>query len=242
MQHAGTPLPGTPRFAATRWTLVGRAGGADPARARSSLLELCLQYWYPVYTYLRRCSHPPAVADDITAAFFEDLLHARAPLSGAREWPTFREYLLDSLHRFLSTDWRRDAAPADAEISMRPDVAELERRHRDETEAMSPQQAFQRSYALALIAGAHRRLRMEAAHAGREAMFEALAPLLGTQPEAGTLEPLARELATRPLVLAIALKRLRQRFQELVEQELAHTVTGAEAMARERSELLAILQ
>lgn len=242
VERAATKAPGGSRFADTRWTLVGAAAGSDPARARSALLGLCLQYWYPVYAYLRRCGHGPVVAEDIASAFFEDLLQSRLSPTTDSGRSRFRDFLLDSLHRFLATDWRETGAPQASGVIARPDVEALERRHRSEDEAATPQQAFHRSYALELIAGAHRRLYMEAAHAGREAMFEALAPLLGTPVEPGTLEPLARQLSTRPMVLAIALKRLRQRFQELVGEELAQTVSDDAALVREREELLAMLR
>lgn len=223
------------RFAATCWTLVAAASGEDPAQARAALLQLCLRYWYPVYTFLRRCGHAPVVAEDMSSAFFEDLLSSQSgmPTTLGR----FRDHLLNRLHAFLSTDWRETPASPPM-ISDRPDALALERRHREDADAGAPQDAFHRSYALELIATAHRRLHDEAVQVGREAMFHALVPYLAADPPAGALEPLAQRLSLRPVILAIALKRLRQRFQELVEEELAQTVLDDADLARERGELL----
>ncbi|AKC86166.1 hypothetical protein [Pseudoxanthomonas suwonensis] len=235
--------PAAVRFADTRWTLVGTAARGERLEARRALLELCLQYWYPVYAYLRRCGHAPLLAEDIACAFFRDLVHSRLPLASVPTQTRFRDFLLESLHHFLATDWRRmenPGGPADA--LQGPAIEDLEARHRRESPAASASLAFHRGYALELIASAHRRLSLEAAHAGRGPMYQALAPFLATPPEPGTLESLAQRLSTRPLVLAIALKRLRQRFQELVHDELAQTVSDAAGLERERLELLAVLQ
>ncbi|GAB3515354.1 hypothetical protein [Pseudoxanthomonas daejeonensis] len=236
-------VPATSRFADTRWSVVREALGGNHALARPALLELCLQYWSPVYTYLRRCGHPPATAADICVAFFEDLLRSPALLEPAGAHVRFREFLLEALHRFLDTDWR-DTAERGQEPAVAPPLgaAELESRHRQEPGTLRPAHAFQRSYALALIEGAYRRLQREASQAGREAMFEALAPYLGAEAEPGALELIAQRLGTRPLVLSLALKRLRQRFQELVEEEVAQTVGSDADTVQERMDLLAILR
>lgn len=236
--------PEAGRFADTRWTLVGAAARGDRLEARRALLELCLQYWYPVYAYLRRCGHVPVVAEDIAGAFFRDLLASRLPLTSLPAQARFREFLLESLHRFLATDWRHMEAPRGPLDRLQgPALEELEARHQRETASGMPAaDAFHRGYALELIASAHRRLSLEAVHAGRGPMYEALAPFLGAQPPAGTLESLARQFSSRPLALAIALKRLRERFQELVRDELAQTVGDEAGLERERTELLAILR
>ncbi len=60
----------------------------------------------------------------------------------------------------------------------------------------------------------------------------------GTQWE---YEALAQRLNSRPLALVVALKRLRQRFRELVGEELVDTVTSAEELATEQSALHSVL-
>ena len=73
-------------------------------------------------------------------------------------------------------------------------------------------------------------------------MFEALEPFLGNDPQAGVYEAIARQLTIRPLALVVALKRLRQRFRELVGEELADTVTSPDDLAAEQQALHAILR
>jgi RNA polymerase sigma-70 factor (ECF subfamily) len=72
-------------------------------------------------------------------------------------------------------------------------------------------------------------------------MCEALEPYLTREPLPGQYDELSHKLAIRPLALVMALKRLRQRFRELVREELADTVTTAEELAAEQQALLAAL-
>jgi RNA polymerase sigma-70 factor (ECF subfamily) len=114
----------------------------------------------------------------------------------------------------------------------------LEARYqRDAMPGRSPEQAYQRNYALEVLAAAHARLRQEAMQAGRSAMFEAMEPLLGVEPVPGQMDAIARQLGLRPLAAVMALKRLRQRFRELAEYELSETVSNAADLQAEREAL-----
>ncbi len=243
MQPSTTTMRPVARFTDTRWTLVMTALQEDPALAQRALLELCTQYWYPVYTYLRHSGHPSLLAEEICIAFFDDLLRSPVLAAAGPTQGRFRDFLLTALRRFLALDWRETEEYEDDRILLAPpDAAELEERHQHEPAGLRPDHAFHRGYALDLIASAYRRLRFEAVRAGREDMFEALAPYLGTDAEAGRLDRLAQQLDTRPLVLLLALQRLRQRFRELVEAEIAQTVGKEVEHTRECTVLLAILQ
>lgn len=239
VQNSATPIQGPTLFADTCWTLVAASSDGISEQARSALLQLSLRYWYPVYTYLRHCGHAPIIAEDITSAFFEEMLST--PPGTPAMVGRFRDHLLVRLHAFLSTDWRETMA-REPVFTNKPDALTLERRHREDADPRAPQDAFHRSYALELIAAAHHRLHQEAIHVGHDAMFHDLAPYLATAPPAGRLDSIAQQLGMRPMILAIALKRLRQRFQELVEEELAQTVLDNACMENERAELLAAMQ
>ena len=232
------------RFADSRWTRAGNAARGDRRDAQCALHGLCLQYWFPVYAYLRQCGHAPAIAGDMAGAFFRELLASGLPLAPMPAQARFRGFLLESLHRFLAADWRQLEPPGGPSDPLHgPDSGELEVRYlRVAAAQSSAHAAFQRGYALELITRAHRRLAQEAHDAGRGRMYEVLAPLLGTTPPDGMLEALAPPLATRTSTLSIALDRLCQRFQELVRDELAQTVSDQASLERERTELLAALR
>jgi RNA polymerase sigma-70 factor (ECF subfamily) len=233
------PAHRAPAFAATRWSLV--AAAAD--RAQASLAELCVRYWFPVYAYARRSGHPPEAAQQVTLAFFHHLVTQRLAKVEQRAPGRFREFLLAEIDRFLAETWDGApvARPAEGLASPLP-MALLESRHqRESLGAGSAAAAFQRGFALEVIARALDRLRREAAQAGRESMYEGLQPWLAVEPPAGEYEALAQRLDIRPLSLVIALKRLRQRFRELADEELVETVASGSDLEAERAALRAAM-
>lgn len=224
-------------FSRTRWSLVRSLGA--PGEARRALAELALRYWYPVYAYVRRCGHAPEIAQDITRAFFQKLATEAGGLDIAPHG-RFRDWLLLRLNVFLAGDWREltgDEVPAAS-----PSLDELEQRNRDDHRAgESPEQAFQRGYALEVLARGFKALQAEARETGHLDMYEALEPYLAHDPLPGQYEELGRKLGIRPLALVLALKRLRQRFRELVHEELVEVVASPDDMAAEQQTLFAVL-
>jgi RNA polymerase sigma-70 factor (ECF subfamily) len=247
-----------PGFQTTRWSLVAALDhardtpglhslSAIPARQR--LLELCLRYWYPVYVYLRRSGHGAEAAQGLAAHFFDNLLRRRGSGASRGHDGRFRTFLMAELHRFLAEDALSGGAGDDATTpALDPDLpipplAQLEaRRQREGDAGGSPELALRRGFALEVIAQAMRRIEDEAREAGRLPMFSALQPYLASDPVPGLYADIAQRLDVSPLFLSLALKRLRERFRELVDDELAQTVASAAALEEERRSLHAALQ
>src|SRR6476660_7262321 len=103
-------LPGPSQFPTTRWTLVVAA--ADPCRpeARSALVSLCENYWYPLYAYLRRRGYPADQAQDLTQEFFIRVLEGRYLDRADREKGRFRSFILTSLKFFVADEGDRQRA------------------------------------------------------------------------------------------------------------------------------------
>jgi len=228
-------------FSTTRWSVVMQLASAQSADAGNALIELAQRYWYPVYAYVRRCGHAPAVAQDITRSFLNGLMIRFRDDRTRPPQGHFRRYLLDQLNTFLGGDWREIVDHDDVNELVAPDDLEV-RNQRDNAVATSPEHAYQRSFALEVISRALKRLRTEARQTGHAPMFEALQQYLARDPVAGEFERIATRLNSRPLALVVALKRLRQRFRELVGQELADTVTSAEDLANEQADLHGVLR
>lgn len=229
-----TPSPSPPTISGTRWSLVLQQAPAQSTRA-AALAELCTRYWTPVYAYLRCSGNEPLPAHDIARAFFGDLLRQAATLPSDPP-RRFRDFLLAHLDAFLAGNWC-ELPDADAPLPM-PEAAALEARHRlDSADAATPAQAFQRSYACQVIARALERLHEEAALGGHQDMYAALLPYLGADPTAADYATLSQQLGQRPLALIVALKRLRQRFRELIDRELCDTVESAAELRDEQRTL-----
>ncbi len=229
-------------FGRTRWSVVAAVRSGSEADARHSLAELCRRYWVPVYTYVRRCGHPKESAAALVQAFLSHLVHEIRDGDPAADGG-FRVFLQRRLEHFLASDWTRlDTTTPMPELAPPWPLEEIEQRQRrEQVSDQTPSQAFQRAFALELLAHGLEQLRAEADRGDRGAMFEAVRPFLVREPVPGEYAELAQTLHSSPLATVIAVKRLRQRYQELIDAQLAQTVGGPEAFDAERSALLALL-
>jgi RNA polymerase sigma-70 factor (ECF subfamily) len=138
-----------------------------------------------------------------------------------------------------ATDGRE--RPAEAMDGLeRPNDLEL-RYQRDHLDQLSPEQSYQRAFALQILHRTLRRLTDEARQTGHLPMFERLEQFLARDPAPGEYESIATHLKVRPLTLVMALKRMRQRFRELAAEELVDTVATEEDLAGEQDALLSVL-
>jgi RNA polymerase sigma-70 factor (ECF subfamily) len=228
-------------FGRTRWSMVVAVREGSEAQARRSLGELCRRYWVPVYVYVRRCGHSPERAALLVQRFLSQLV-ARLRISEPRSHGGFRNFLQSQLEEFVGSA-ERQAAPADTLADIEPPwpLDEIEQRQLAEHHAdVSPTQALQRAFALELLAISLQRLRNEAQQSGRMNLFEAVRPYLSREPRQSDYAALAARVKSSPLAMVVAVKRLRQRFQELVDEELAQTVGDAQSLQNERQTLLSL--
>lgn len=226
------------RFETTRWSVVMRARG-DAAEARAALETLCRTYRPPVLAYVRRHGHAAEAAEDLTQAFFarflEQASHATADPARGR----FRAFLLTAVKRFLIN------AGAELQAAKRGGGMRFESLDHEAAPALdggeTPEQAFERDWALAVLDAALRRLRAEAERAGKRVLFEHLHEFLIEAPDEADYARVAAALNLRRNTLAVAVHRLRHRLRELVRAELAETATTRNDLACELRELRAAL-
>ena len=103
-------LPGHSQFPTTRWTLVLAAGDPGRKEARSALVDLCENYWYPLYAYFRRRGYSADQAQDLTQGFFVCVLEGRYLDRADPEKGRFRSFILTSLKFFVADEGDRDRA------------------------------------------------------------------------------------------------------------------------------------
>lgn len=227
-------------FPTTRWSRITRTDARQSFDATRALSELCLNYWYPVYAYVRHSGHPPAIAEQIACSFQHALIQQSH--EGIRPSPHehFRTFLLARLRTFLASDWHDLIDEPRGTACRAP--RDLERRDRcDNYESDTPEQAYHRCFAIEVLTHAFVRLQLEAAQTGNLDMFRALEPFLANEPRSYEYERIARQLHNFPLTIVVALKRLRERFQELAGAEVADTVGSHDDMTREQQELRNLL-
>ena len=238
-------LPGSSRFPTTRWTLVVAAGDPQRKDARSALVSLCENYWYPLYAYLRRRGYAPDQAQDLTQEFFMRVLEGRYLDRADPEKGRFRSFILTSLKFFVADEQDRQRAQkrgGGAVVSFEFSSGESgeERYQREPGHYETPDRIFERRWALSMLERVMERLRDEFVQHGRPENFERMKVFLLGQSEAPYAD-LAREMNTSEGALKVAIHRLRKRYRELFRQEIADTVADPAEVESELRYLAAVL-
>jgi RNA polymerase sigma-70 factor (ECF subfamily) len=195
------------------------------AHAHHALEELCRSYRAPVLTYIRRTVRRGEDAEDLTQAFFERLLTHRSYEQADPARGSFRAFLLTAVRRFLinAEAFKRAAKRGgnDETISLLESDGVIGERELDAlTTDESPENAFDRTFALAVLRRAMAQLEAEAAKAGKADRFSALKCFLGDEPGAADYVELAQRIGARANTVAVTVHRLRRRLRTLVRCEI----------------------
>lgn len=237
------PRP-TPKFATTHWSMVLRAGRHDTTGGSEALARLCQIYWYPIYVQVRRRGYNAHDAQDLTQGFFARLL-ARETLAHADPARgRFRSFVLSALKNFLSDEWEKSQAlkRGGGAITISMDLETAERQLPAEpADGVSPDQVFDRQWALVLLELVLTRLAEEYRVAGKARLFATLKPALTGASDAQPYAQLALELGTTEGAVKVMVHRLRRRYRELLEDEIAQTVASPHDAAAELQDLFRAL-
>lgn len=232
-----------PVFATTHWSVVLTAGSTETTRAREALSRLCHTYWYPLYAYVRRRGSSPQDAEDLTQEFFARLLRKESLSHLTREGGRFRSFLLKSMNRFITDEWRRAHAQkrgAGKIISL--DAASAESRYSIEpADRHTPETLYDRAWALVLLDAVFHRLREEYARGGKAALFDELKFCLTGQRSAIPYVELASRLNQPENTVKTQVHRLRQRYRELLREEVAQIVASPSEIEEELRSLCGAL-
>jgi RNA polymerase sigma factor (sigma-70 family) len=226
-----TPSPGEvvrqPAFVTTRWSVVVTAGGRDTTRADEALAKLCQTYWYPLYAYVRRRGHSPEDAQDLTQAFFARLLERNWVAAADRQKGRFRSFLLSALNHFLADEWDKARAQkrggGRTPVPLKFDTAETRYGH-EPVDNVTPEQSYERRWALTLLDEVLKRLQTEYEQEGRAELFAELNPCLIGDRTSQPYAELAVKLGVTEGAVKSAVHRLRQRYRQLLRDEIAQTV------------------
>jgi RNA polymerase sigma factor (sigma-70 family) len=234
-------------FATTHWSVVLAARDANSAPAARALERLCLDYWYPIYAYVRRKGRTPEEAEDLTQAFFAHLLQKDFLRNVGRGKGRFRSFLLACLTHFLVDEWekaraaRRGGRCASGPLATAqpPDCSPLdleraEGRYRLEPVANAdPQSLYERRWALDLLDRVFDRLRSEAVASGKQIVFDQLQGSLIGERSTETYAELGARLGMSETAVKVTVHRLRQRYRELLLDEISHTVENPDEVQQE---------
>ena len=113
--------------------------------------------------------------------------------------------------------------------------------HLDPPDPRSPDQIFDREWALSLLERVITRLRDECAAAGKTPLFECAKGYLMVGESATPYGQTAQELGMDEGAVRVAVHRLRKRYRELLRDEIAQTLARPEQVAEELRSLQAAL-
>ncbi len=223
-------------FATTRWTVVLAAGRRHTPQSDGALEELCRTYWFPLYAYVRRRGHGKEDAEDLTQEFFARFLGKNFLGTVASEKGKFRAFLLASLKHFLANEWDKSQAQkrggGAAPLSLDWQTADTQFQVAAANEP-SPDQAFDREWALALLAKVIGRLQKECAAEGKNKLFDQLKIFLTTGKGAVSHAAAAKNLGMDETAVRVAVHRLRKRYRTLLREEISQTLADELQVAEE---------
>ena len=245
MSDDGSSQDQSPKFATTRWSIVASAGRQSSADSQQALEYLCDAYWYPLYAYVRRRVADVNEAQDLTQAFFAELLEKNYVGSATPDRGRFRAFLLTALKHYLSKQWERDRAQkrggGRAPISI--DFQAADSSFRVEPEAgMTPEQLYDRQWTIVLLSHTMQRLRTEFEEVAKADQFEELKGFVVGDHAGTTYAEAGAKLNMSEVAARKAASRLRRRYRELLREEIAQTVSGPDEVDDEICNLFATMQ
>lgn len=172
------------------------------------------------------------------------LLEKRVVASADKDRGKFRTFLLTALRNFMANEHERDQAarrggdrvfPMDfqaAEVAFRLNPA-----HRD-----TPEKAFEKQWAVAVLQEAFAALEQEQRAAGKGIQFEAFSPWLTARDDAPRYEELAAGLNMSLAAAKKAVSRLRARYARAIREEVARTLSETDNVDEEIKRLFRAVQ
>ena len=239
-----SPRNGGVAFTTTHWSVVLEAQGPSPA-AQAALEKLCSTYWRPIYGFVRRQGVGAEEAKDLTQGFFALLLERKDFDAVRKEKGRLRSYLLTSLKHFLTNEHYRAMAIKRGEGQRLIPLEVLQDRERggfEPADTSTADQIYERRWALALLDQVLTRLGDEYRATGNVILFERLRALLTDEPDRPSQAQIADELGMSENAVKQAFHRLRERYRQLLREEIAHTVMAPGDIEDELSHLIAVLR
>lgn len=231
-------MPATPaqrRFATTRWSVVLQARQKDSPESERALEELCEDYWFPVYAFVRRQTGQPDGAKDLTQAFFLHLLSHSFLKNVSEQNGRFRSFLLASVRNFLNNETERNnAIKRGGHMQFhRLDWEAVEQRFLQLGHTESADVLFEKQWTLSLLSQVLQKLKQELSQKNQSQIFDVLSACLTTSRDAFEFEAAAQQLGVTVENARQLAHRLRKRYRELLRAEIRETVTTDDQVEEE---------
>lgn len=230
------------QFQTTLWTTVIAASDRTSADSEAALARLCKIYWPPVYAFIRKRTVSPEQAQDLAQSFFARFLEKNHVARAQRERGRFRSFLMTSVENFLRDEYDRATSlkrgGGQGPLSLDAMLAEEER---EPTETATPASAFEERWAKTLLDIVMHRLAEEYLQGNRLNLFDHLEPHLWGDSDSIPYDELSKRLAMGVVHLRVSVHRMRQRYREILREEIAQTVSTPDEIESEIRYLLQVV-
>jgi RNA polymerase sigma factor (sigma-70 family) len=233
-------------FTTTHWSVVLTAGQDDSPDAQQALGMLCRTYWYPLYAFARRQGRSAEDAEDLTQGFFARFLEKGSIGLADPARGRFRSFLLASFKNFIAEAHRQASRlkRGGGQSAISWDAMSAEERYQAEPQDEATCGSVVRR-ALGADASWSRPWRVWARNWRRPegSRFSwSLRDRCGVDLGVLSYQELSGRLDMSEGALKVTVHRLRQRFRELLREEVARTVADAGEIDDELRHLVGVVR
>jgi RNA polymerase sigma-70 factor (ECF subfamily) len=217
------------------------AGDAAAPDSRAALEELCRDYWYPLYAFVRKRGYDSETAQDLVQDLFAELLVREDLRRLEPSRGRFRTFLMACCTHYLAKHQKREHAakrgggrapiPIDGLAAESRFGAEPAHDH-------TAERLFERRWALTLLDRVLAGLDAEMFRPDRRPLYEQLRPGLLGHEQARSYHQIGVELGLSESAVKMAAHRLRTRYRERLRAEIARTVADPAEVDAEIRELM----
>lgn len=222
------------------------AARPDGEAGNEAFAKLYLDYWPPLYGYVRRRGHSPEEAQDVVQDFLTRLLEKRGLTYLQREGGKFRSFLLRALENFLRDDWDRAQAQKRGcgrkPLSLDADDGEARFQALSIASNLTPELAFEKQWAMTLLERGAEVLQVEEANSGKGPLFEDLRPHLQSDRAGLSYAEIAARHRISEGAIKVAVHRLRRRFGQHLREQIARTVGSRAEVDEELRHLIEVMR
>lgn len=221
-------IRGDARFPSTRWTIVMRVKAGSETVAAEAVSQLCKNYWYPLYAYVRRSGYGRESAEDLTQDFFARLVEQEILGRAQPEKGKLRTFLLTVMKRFLLNDRARSSARkrggGNETVPINFDEGEDRYGHEPADQGQSPDELYEKQWAATLLARVMDALRRDYRSRGMESRYDLLKEALWWNSNETSYAALADQLDMTGNAVKQAVLRLRQQYRKRLSDEIRITL------------------
>jgi len=238
------PLGQTAAFHTTSWNMVFDAGRTNSAESVAAKEKLFMIYRKPLLVFAIRRGLSIHDAEDAVHGFFAQMLEKSTIAKADRDKGRFRSFLLTSFQNFLIQEWNREHAGKRGGNMNRlslDEITESGSTPPNLTCVETPETAYERACALALVESALQRLESEYRSAGKGTLFAAMKPFLVFDESKVSSAELGAKIGMTEGTARVTLHRLRQRFHDLFRQTVLQTFENPADLDEELGYIMGIL-